>query len=137
MAGCGVNDAFVRQELHMDTPIVRVGLWVDEQWLEEVSMLNGRGFDSAILRATQRAMYFPDVEWKMLEKKDLTEGMVCSGMRIVVEDPDGKTHFADYAFREGMVCRGVAVAMAFVAILRQYYTEREIAPNPPCSTIKL
>lgn len=124
VAGKMLCDSFARQELHLDTPVVRVGLHIEGVWLEDVVMLNGEGFDSAVLRATNRALGLPDGEWELVEKLDLTEGQRCNGLLLRVKDPEGKVREADFQFEAGLRSKGVAMAMAFARIARDYSVKR-------------
>ncbi|MFH1855472.1 MAG: hypothetical protein ABH810_03675 [bacterium] len=142
MAGNGVNDSFVQQELYHDKPIVRVGLWMDGQWLEGVSMLNGGGFEPAVLNATKQAFGFPEEEcWRLL-RVDVYPGMIdlfacCkesypmySGVSIVVLTPQGEEVVSEYRADCSWPNRSLWVAMAFAKIIREYHAAKGVEAKP-------
>ncbi len=121
-----------------DPLTVSVRLVLEEGVFEDVVVMNGSSFEQAVLRATQRALGFPEDECWLFTGVEVFPGAIdlfanprkpyemYSGVRLTVTSPEGEEVSGDY--RASSLCpdRSLGIAMAFAGILRRYHTTRGI-----------
>jgi hypothetical protein len=133
---------FVRQELHGDTPIVRVGMVIGVEYYEDVAPLNGGGFEAALVMAARRAVGYPEDAWVLQESivqfpdeidlfACLREGCFYNGAKVTLTDPEGGKRTAIFTtdFPYGG-CKSLWIAHACARIFTEYYAAKGVEARP-------
>ena len=104
--------------------------------------LNGDGFDQAVLKATMRALGYPEGEYWFLEGSKVYPGEIdlfatpreaypmYSGAAIEVLSPEGDHLSGEYHDSTPWPNTSLWKALAFAGIVRGYYQARGVEANP-------